>query len=413
MRLEDPAVLQKYAELIVNVGINLRAGQRLMIDAPIDTRDLVRAITAQAYQAGARLVDVMWADEQIKLLRFQNAPRDSFEEYPVWRAKAVEEHLRNGDAYITLLAEDPDLLRGQDARLIGIAMQTSLVHSQPAIELITQNATNWLVVSLPVESWATRIFPELTPADAISRLGEEVARIVRLDQPNPTAAWREHIRQITQRCAYLNQRRYSAIHFRGPGTDLTVGLPEKHLWEGGSLRANNGIEFVPNMPTEEVFTLPHRDRVDGTVQASLPLSYGGQLIEDFGMTFKDGAVVEFHAGKGEDLLREILESDEGGRHLGEVALVPVSSPVAQSGRLFFNTLFDENAASHIALGRAYQTTLEGGEKISVDEFAAAGGNVSLIHVDFMIGSSAMDVDGLLSDGSAEPLMRQGEWVTFL
>jgi aminopeptidase len=411
MKLEDPDVLQKYAELIVSVGINLRAGQRLMIDAPIDTRDLVRAITVQAYQAGARLVDVMWGDEQIKLLRFQNAPRDSFEEYPTWRAKALEEHLRNGGAYITLLAEDPDLLRGQDSRLIGIAMQTSLAQSQPAIELITQNATNWLVVSLPVESWATRIFPELTPAEAISRLGEEVVRIVRLDQPNPTAAWREHIRQITQRSAYLNQRRYSAVHFRGPGTDLTVGLPEKHLWEGGSLVANNGIEFVPNMPTEEVFTLPHRDRVDGTVQAALPLSYGGQLIEDFGMTFKDGAVVEFHAGKGEDLLREILEADEGARRLGEVALVPVSSPVAQSGRLFFNTLFDENAASHIALGRAYQTTLEGGEKISVDDFAAAGGNVSLIHVDFMIGSSAMDVDGLLSDGTAEPLMRQGEWVT--
>jgi len=356
-------------------------------------------------------VDVMWADEQVKLLRFQHAPRDSFEEYPVWRARAVEDHLRNGDAYITLLGEDPDLLKDQDPHLIGISMQAAIKHSMAAIELITHNATNWLVVSLPVESWASRIFPELTPEDATRRLGEEVARIVRLDQPDPSAAWREHIRQITQRCTALNQRRYSAIHFRGPGTDLTVGLPAQHLWEGGSLRAANGIDFVPNMPTEEVFTLPHREHVDGVVQASLPLSYAGQLIEDFGFTFKNGEVAEFHAAKGEELLRDILENDEGARRLGEVALVPASSPVARAGRLFYNTLFDENAASHIALGRAYQTTLIDGEALSAEDFAAAGGNVSMVHVDFMIGSSAMDVDGLRSDGAAEPLMRQGEWVT--
>ncbi len=411
MNLNDPDVLKKYADLIVSVGINLRAGQRLMIDAPLETRELVRAITARAYQAGARLVDVMWADEQLRLLRFQHAPRDSFEEYPDWRARAVEDHLRNGDAYITLVGEDPDLLKDQDPHLIGVAMQAAIQHSKAAIELVTHNVTNWLVVSLPVESWASRIFPELDAGTAVRRLGEEVIRIVRLDQPDPSAAWREHIRQITQRSAFLNQRRYSAVHFRGPGTNLTVGLPEQHLWEGGSLRAANGIEFVPNMPTEEVFTLPHRERVNGVVQASLPLSYAGQLIEDFGFTFKDGEAIEFHAAKGEELLREILENDDGARRLGEVALVPASSPVARAGRLFYNTLFDENAASHIALGRAYETSLKDGESMPAEDFAAAGGNVSMVHVDFMIGSSAMDVDGLRSDGSAEPLMRQGEWVT--
>jgi aminopeptidase len=366
-------------------------------------------VTARAYQAGARLVELMWGDEQLKLLRFMYAPRDSFEEFPAWETRAIEEHLRRGDALLSFLARNPNLLKDQDPKLIGIATQTRQKYFRPAAELIMHFVTNWLVVSLPVESWAVKVFPELTPPEAISRLGEEILRTVRLDQSDPTAAWREHTRELASRSAYMNAHHYQALHFQAPGTDLTVGLPAGHLWEGGSVTAGNGIEFVPNMPTEEISTLPHRERVDGHVQAALPLSYSGQLIEDFGMTFRDGQIVEFHARKGEEILRQMLAADEGARRLGEVALVPASSLVARTGRLFYNTLFDENAASHLAVGAAYQTTLSGGEQMKEEEFMAAGGNVSMTHVDFMIGSAQMDVDGLLPGGVSEPLMRQGEW----
>ena len=409
MKLENHAVLEKYAELIVRIGLNLRAGQRLMINAPIETVDLVRVITAQAYQAGARLVDVLWVDDQLNLIRFQVAPRDSFEEISEWRIKAAEDHFRRGDAYLSLLAQNPDLLKGQDAKFIGIATQARMKASMPLSDLVSHNVANWLVVSLPVESWAVKVFPELTPADAVSRLGEEIVRIVRLDQPDPVAAWRQHLGQLQARRDFMNERRFSALHFLGPGTDLTVGLPGGHVWEGGDSMAANGIRFAPNMPTEEIFTLPHRERVNGFVKASLPLSYSGQMIEDFGMTFRDGAVVECHATQGQELLRQLIAVDDGASRLGEVALVPASSPVAKAGRLFYNTLFDENAASHLAVGRAYASTLQGGESMKEEEFFAAGGNQSMTHVDFMIGSAQMNVDGILPDGSSQALMRQGEW----
>ncbi len=306
-------------------------------------------------------------------------------------------------------AQNPDLLKEQDPALIATATQTSLQHMKNLQELITQNHSNWLVVSLPVESWAMKVFPELSPAEAVNRLSEEMVHLVRLDQPDPAAAWRLHLDQLKARCEFMNARRYSSLHFRGPGTDLTVGLPAGHLWEGGALTTRSGIEFVPNIPTEEIFTLPHRDRVNGRVQATLPLSYSGQLIEDFGMTFENGQVVRCHARRGEELLRKLLAMDEGARCLGEVALVPASSPVGASGRLFYNTLFDENAASHLALGQAYLTSMQGGEKMGNEAFTAAGGNLSMTHTDFMIGSAEIDVEGILPGGASEPLMRQGEW----
>lgn len=403
--------LEQYAELIVRVGLNLRAGQKLMIRVPIEGAPLARKITASAYRAGARLVDVLFSDELLTLIRYQNAPRDSFTEFPAYRTKAMAEFASQGEAMVAIVGEDPDLLKDQDPALIAIAQKTAMTHSREYLNHITSNKNNWLVVAMPTPSWAAKVFPGLSPEEQLQKLWEAIFKVTRIGQGDPVALWQEHLRQLTGRSAMLNEKHYAALKYRAPGTDLTIGLPEKHLWAGGQEHAANGITFVANMPTEEVFTMPHKDRVDGVIRATLPLSYGGTLIENFSLTFKDGKVVDFKAEKGQEVLLSLLDTDDGARRLGEVALVPQSSPVAQAKMMFFNTLFDENASSHLAFGRAYPFTMQGGDAMSEEQFAAEGGNTSLAHVDFMVGSDEMDIDGITSDGKAEPLIRGGEWVT--
>jgi aminopeptidase len=402
--------LEKYAELIVKVGLNLRAGQRLLvIKTPLEAAPLARHIAASAYKAGARLVDVIYNDDQILLQRFNHAPRDSFEEYPGWLPQLIKETFENGDALLSFNSDDPDLLKGQDPALVGTYFKTRLSHIRKYQDLLMVNASNWSVSAYPAPSWAAKVFPDLQGEERVSKLWQAIAKACRLDADDPVAAWREHDRQLHARRELLNRRQYTALKYRAPGTDLTVGLPEGHRWMGGHATSGNGIDFIPNLPTEEVFTLPHKDRIEGTVRASLPLSYQGALIENFQLSFKSGRVVDFKAERGEEFLREILDTDEGARRLGEVALVPQNSPIASSRMLFFNTLFDENAASHLALGRAYRFTMQGGEDLTDEEFAVRGGNYSMAHVDFMIGSDEMDIDGVLPDGREEPLMRAGNW----
>lgn len=401
--------LQTYAELLVKTGLNLRAGQRLMIGAPLAAAPLVRLVAANAYQAGARLVDVRWEDEQLTLARYRYAPRDSFEEFPTWQIDALLAHMRGGGALLMIVGDDPDLLKDQDPELIATAKKTEARHAAPALELIGRNAVNWLVASYPTAVWAAKMFPGETPERQERRLWQAIFDVCRLDQPDPIAAWNEHIAHLTSWSSYLNRKQFAALKYRGPGTDLTVGLPRGHIWRSGQITAESGIEFTANMPTEEVFTLPHAQQTSGVVAATRPLNLGGILIDGFSLTFAEGRVVEATATTGEEHLRNLLDTDAGARRIGEVALVPHSSPIAQSGLLFYNTLFDENAASHIALGQAYHFTLEGGERMSEEEFAQAGGNHSMIHIDFMIGSAQLDVDGIHADGTAEPLMRGGEW----
>lgn len=403
--------LEQYAELIVRVGLNIRPGQRLVVRVPVQGAPLARLVTASAYRAGARLVDVLYQDELLTLARFNHAPRDSFAEYPAYRAELLADYARNGDAMLTIYAEDPDLLKGQDPELIGLVQKTVMTHARPYSELIAKNNTNWLVVSMPIQSWAAKVFPGLDPEMQIDKLWEAIFKVTRIGTEDPVALWKEHVRQLGARRDLLNEKHYTALMYRAPGTDITIGLPEKHVWFGGEVKAANGIHFIPNMPTEEVFTLPHKDRVDGTIRATLPLSYGGMLIEDFSLTFKHGKVVDFSAKEGYDALKNLLAIDDGARGLGEVALVPQSSPVAQAKMMFFNTLYDENASSHLAFGRAYQFTMQGGEAMTSEQFTANGGNTSLAHVDFMVGSDQMDIDAIAADGKVEPLIRSGEWVT--
>lgn len=401
--------LRAYADLLVKIGLNVQPGQRMIIRAPIDTAPLVRQLAASAYQVGAPLVDVLWQDEELTLTRFQHAPRDSFTVIPEWQVEAAVDGAKRGDAFLSIHAANPDLLKDQDPELVATVQKTWQQHMAEYYTYIMRDAVPWCVASVPVQSWAAKIFPDATPKQQMDLLWNEIFKAIRLDQADPVEAWRIHIAQLKNWSDYLNAKQYAALHYRAEGTDLTIGLPENHIWKSGQSVSETGITFTANMPTEEVFTLPHREKADGVVRASKPLNYGGTLIEDFSLTFEQGKVVKVTAATGQTVLEKLLETDEGARHLGEVAMVPHSSPISQSGLLFYNTLFDENAASHLAVGRAYRFNLEGGKTMSDDEFAAAGGNTSLTHVDFMIGSANMDIDGITQDGQTEPLMRQGEW----
>jgi len=328
--------LQKYAELIVKIGLNLQTGQRLVIHnsrhngVSLNAAPLIRKIVASAYQNGARFVDILWSDEQINRLRFESAPADSFEEYPIWQAKAVEEYLRNGDAVLTVLSEDPDLLANLDPEKIAITQKSARKWLKPVNDLISHNATNWVVASAPAPAWANKVFPRLSQENSLEKLWQSIFKTCRLDQEDPIDSWRKHDLDLQTRSSYMTQKAYTALHFTGPGTDLTVGMPDGHIWHGGSAVSENGINFIPNLPTEEIFSMPHKEKVDGVVRASMPLNYAGTLIEDISLTFAGGKVVRLSASKGETLLRRLIETDEGAAHLGEVALVPNSSPIAQS-----------------------------------------------------------------------------------
>jgi len=408
-------MLARYAEAIVKVGLNLRAGQRLIITlavnrgVPIQFAPLVREVVKAAYGAGAKYVDVIWGDEETLRLRAQFGPQDALDEYPVWSVDAIMRMIDNGDALLSITGANPDLYNGIDPEVVGAIQKTHLKHFNRVTEKVVTNAVNWCVVAAAGEAWAQKVFPNLSVDAAQQKLWESIFATARIDRPDPIADWQNHIVTLRSRAKYLQEKQYTALHYSAPGTDFTLGLPAGHMWISAQSMAQNGVAFTANMPTEEVFTLPDRNRADGVVTSTFPLSYGGSLIEDFQVTFENGRIVKVSAKKGEAVLQKLVDTDEGSHRLGEVALVPASSPIAQRGHLFYNTLFDENASCHIAIGRAYRFTLIGGEELTDEEFVAAGGNVSLNHVDFMIGSLQMDIDGVTKDGKREPVMRQGEW----
>jgi aminopeptidase len=407
--------LQKYAELAVRVGVNLRAGQRLLVRAPapygvaFEHAPLVHYIAESAYQAGARLVDVFWGDEQMELIRFAHAPRDSFAEFPRWKLTGAMDYAERGDAVLTISATDPNLLSGQDPERVGVYQSTMWKEMNPYLRLGTSNAMNWCVIAAARPIWAKKMFPKLETEKAVAKQWKTIFQMCRIDQENPVKAWEKHIHNLKTRSKYLTEKQYSALHYTAPGTDLTLGLPAGHIWSSARELAQNGIEFTANLPTEETFTMPDRNRADGVVASTKTLNYNGTLIEGIVVRFENGRVLEAHASKNEAALRKMIATDEGAARLGEAALVPHSSPISASGLMFHNTLFDENASSHLALGRAYKSTMAGGLELTDEEFLARGGNQSLIHVDFMIGSDKMNIDGLAQDGRVEPVMRKGEW----
>ncbi len=408
--LTHAARLDQLAEVAVRVGLGLARGQELVMTAPVEALPLVRRITEHAYRAGSPLVTTLLSDEEATLMRFQYAPDEAFDRASGWLFDGMAAAFRGGAARLAIAGENPALLAGQDVDRVSRANRSRSQAYLPALEFITSFHINWTIACYATPSWARTVFPDVPEDEAVRRLWDAIFAASRVDEPDPVAAWAAHNAALHARTQLLNGRRFHALHFRGPGTDLRVGLADGHDWIGGASPAKNGIVCNPNIPSEEVFTTPHAARVDGTVRATKPLSYQGTLIQDIAVRFEGGRIVDAAARTGEEVLRRVLDTDEGARRLGEVALVPHSSPIAASGLLFFNTLFDENAASHIALGQAYKTCIRGGEAMSDAELDARGSNRSLIHIDWMIGSGEADVDGLDADGGAEPVMRRGEWV---
>ncbi|WP_459697355.1 aminopeptidase [Acidisoma sp. C75] len=402
--------LDRLAEVAVRVGLGLRAGQEVVMTAPLESLPLARRITRHAYKAGASLVTTFYADEDATLARFEEAAPESFDTAPAWLFEGMAKAYGAGAARLAISGENPALLAGQDAEKVSRANRARSRAYQPALQHIVDFHINWSIVSFASPAWARMVFPDLSEADAVMRLWDAIFAASRVDQADPVAAWNAHNQRLHDRKTFLNERRYAALRFQGPGTDLTVGLADEHEWAGGSEVARNGITCNPNIPTEEVFTTPHARRVEGTARSTKPLSYQGTLIEDIAVRFEGGRIVEASARRGEEVLRKVLETDAGASRLGEVALVPHSSPISQSGILFFNTLYDENAACHIALGQAYNKCIRNFEEKSEEALVEAGANRSLIHIDWMIGSGSVDIDGIGAQGEAEALMRAGEWV---
>ena len=402
--------LNQLAEVAVRVGLGLAPGQELLITAPLETLPLVRKITEQAYRAGASLVTTFYSDDEATLMRYHYAPDAAFDAAPKWLYDGLAAAFKSGAARLAIAGANPSLLSKEDPEKVSRANRAASKASKPAMELITRHEINWTIVASATPAWAAAMFPQDQPEVAIAKLWDAIFQTSRVGGEDPVGAWKSHDAGLQKRAAFLNEKRYSALYYRGPGTDFKLGLADDHQWMGGGTTAGNGQYCIPNIPTEEVFTTPHKDRADGTVTATKPLSFAGTMIEGIQVRFEKGRIVEMKATRGQEVLQKLIDTDDGARRLGEVALVPHSSPIASSGMLFFNTLFDENAASHIALGQAYTSCLRDGEKLTPEELAAKGANTSFIHVDWMIGSNKLDIDGITASGTAEPLMRQGEWV---
>ncbi|TCP89413.1 aminopeptidase T [Rhizobium sp. PP-F2F-G36] len=405
----DSRKLEKLAEVAVKIGLGLERGQDLVITAPIAALPMVRLITKHAYLAGAGLVTTFYSDEESTLARYEHAPDESFDRASNWLYEGMAKAYAGNAARLAISGDNPMMLATQDPSKVARANKAMSIAYKPALEKISNFDINWNIVSYPNPSWARQMFPNDPENVAVEKLANAIFAASRVDVEDPVAAWKEHNANLRKRSTWLNGERFSALHFTGPGTDLTVGLADGHEWHGGASTAKNGITCNPNIPTEEVFTTPHALRVEGHVSSTKPLSHQGTLIDDIQVRFEGGRIVEAKASKGESVLNKVLDTDEGARRLGEVALVPHSSPISASGILFYNTLFDENASCHIALGQCYSKCFLDGASLSQEQIAAQGGNSSLIHIDWMIGSDKVDIDGVREDGTAVPVMRGGEW----
>ena len=409
--LIDADKLGKLAEVAIKVGLQLQPGQDLVMTAPIAALPLVRKIAEEAYKAGAGLVTPIFSDEGMTLARYRGAPDASFDKATGWLYEGMAKAFAGNAARLAISGDNPMLLAGEDPEKVSRANRANSTAYRPAMEKIVNFDINWNIVSYPNPSWAKQVFPDDSEEVAVKKLADAIFAASRVDGPDPVGAWRDHNAALRKRYSWLNDKRFAALKYTGPGTDLTIGLADGHQWYGGASLAKNGITCNPNIPTEEVFTTPHSQRVEGRVRSTKPLAHQGTLIDNIEVRFEGGRIVEAHASRGEAVLLKLLDTDEGARRLGEVALVPHSSPISKSGILFYNTLFDENASCHIALGQCYAKCFTDFPNMTPDQIAAAGGNSSLIHVDWMIGSDQIDIDGVWADGTTEPVFRKGEWAT--
>ena len=405
----DENKIDKLANLAIKIGLGLQKGQNLIITAPIESLPLVRKITEHAYKEGAGIVTALFSDPDLTLSRYKYANDDSFDVATDWLYEGMGTAFDNNTARLAIAGDDPQLLSDMDADKVSRASKANAIAYKPARERITRFDINWNIVSWPGKAWAKRVFPDIPEDDAVLKLADAIFDASRVSVEDPIQNWKDHNDSLRLRTKWLNNNNFKYLKYSGPGTNLKIGLAEDHEWMGGASVAQNGITCNPNIPSEEVFTTPHAYRVDGYVCSTKPLSYQGSLIDEIQVVFKEGKIIESKASKGRDILEKVLNSDDGSRRLGEVALVPHSSPISQSGLIFYNTLFDENAASHIALGQCYSKCFKGKENLSNKEISKKGGNSSIIHIDWMIGSKEIDVDGINFNGDVIPVFRKGEW----
>ena len=402
-------LLKKYARLIAETGVATEKGHTVVLQISVDQAPLARLITQEAYKLGAAEVIVQWTDDQIQREFLLHAATDRIENVPQSKIDQADEWLEKGASRISVVSADPDAFAGVDSQRVA-SYQAAAGKALMNLRKATQaNKVSWTVVAAAGKQWAAKVFPDLPEEEQVDALWDQIFKTTRVYEEDPVLAWKKHDEKLAKKAEELNQEQFSALHYTAPGTDIIIGLPKNHLWEGAGSYNARGKKFMANMPTEEVFTAPDSHRVDGYISSTKPLSYAGTIISGMKFTFKDGKVVDFSAEQGEDVLAKLLDADEGARRLGEVALVPDPSPISQSGIIFFNTLFDENASNHLALGSAYAFSVKGGTEMSDEELAEAGLNRSQTHVDFMVGSDKMDIDGIREDGSTVPIFRNGDW----
>lgn len=403
-------MLEKYAKLTVKKGVNLQKDQVLLVSSPVECIDFARAIAKVGYEEGAKEVIVHYGDQNLQKLKLEHASIETLKEVPTWVAESYNSYAREGCCVISISASDPDAYKGIAMEKISEFQKSRQVALKEYYDYSMSNKIRWTVVSVPTEAWALKVFKGSNSKEAVNKLWDVIFDVVRLNNDDPIKAWDEHNKNISKKLDFLNENKFKKLHYtNSQGTNLIIELPEDHIWLGGSEKCNSGIEFNANMPTEEVYTLPKRDGVNGTITSSKPLSYGGNLINNFSLTFKDGEVIDYKAEEGYDTLKELLKSDYGAKYLGEVALVPYDSPISNSNLIFYNTLFDENAACHLAFGKAYPTCIINGDNLSAEELYSKGANDSMVHVDFMVGTKDLDIVGYTSENEKVKIFTKGNW----
>lgn len=403
-------LLKKYAKLAIYQGVNVQKNQTLVISSPIECAKFTRMLVEEAYIKGAKEVVVQWNDELTGKLKYKYSPMEVFETVPEWVKESRLSYAKEGACFLSISASDPELLKDVDPKKVATFRKASSIASREFSSRLMSNENAWSIVSIPTVGWAKKVFPNVSEDEAVEKLWDAIFKIVRVDSQDPVKAWEEHKNTLKKNMDFLNSKRFKSLHYTNSlGTDLIIQLPEKHLWTGGAEFTQDGTEFIANMPTEEIFSMPKKTGVNGKVVSSMPLNYGGNLINNFSLTFKDGKVVDFSAEEGYKTLKNLLDTDEGAKYLGEVALVPYNSPISNSNIIFFNTLYDENASCHLAFGKAYSLCIKDGEKMSEEELLKEGANDSLTHVDFMIGTKDLQITGTTYDNEKFDIFVNGNW----
>lgn len=404
-------LLKKYVDLSLQIGINIQKGQALVIMSPIEIFEFTRLLVERAYELGASEVIVHWNDDFCKKMAFIHGDKKIFEEIPNWQVESLMHYANKGAAFLSIAANDPELLSGVDSEKIALYQKTRSQALKPYYDKIMVNELQWNIISVPTLAWAKKIFPGKSDEKAIDLLWEAILKSTKVTEENDaTEVWKNHLKNLEEKMNYLNKKQFKKFRITNSlGTDLMVELPKNHIWASGKDVTKSGVEFVANIPTEEVFSMPHKYGVNGVVYASKPLNYGGNLIDNFSITFENGKIVKFTAEKGYEALENLISIDEGAKYLGEIALVPYDSPISNLGILFYNTLFDENASCHLAIGQAYSSCIENGDKLTPEEMEKVGMNDSLTHVDFMFGTRDLNIDAFDEDGNIEKIFINGNW----